>query len=301
MRHGKFAECRPQFWAGGFLFDSRAVKVLLHLRDDRTAFRPGKWAFFGGLNQGSESFGECFIRELYEEIGLRVEPDEVRYLRDYPRNTIAQHRAVFYVPSAVPVEELTLGEGAGLAWLRLDKLCTVDITDATRADLECFAARREQRLRTGELRIIRARERSLTSINTLIAQSKAFWAWPSGYLEQALTLHRLDAHYLRQNHAFEILDIESRLVGFFSVAVRDDRVLLENLWITPERIGQGIGARACEYLLRQARERKWREISVLPDPPSEGFYLRMGFVDTGERVPSRVAGGPVYCVYRVHL
>lgn len=40
---------------------------------------------------------------------------------------------------------------------------------------------------------------------------------------------------------------------------------------------------------------------MLPDPPSEGFYLRMGFEDSGKRVPSRVPGGPLFSVYRLRL
>jgi hypothetical protein len=36
---------------------------------------------------------------------------------------------------------------------------------------------------------------------------------------------------------------------------------------------------------------------VVSDAPAEGFYRKVGFVDTGERVP----GGPVFSVYRVQL
>src|SRR5262249_15939040 len=79
---------RQKFWAGGFLVDAQARKVLLHLRDDQTPFNPNRWACFGGLNEGNESFGECFVRELHEEIGLQVEPHQVIYLRDYARTTV---------------------------------------------------------------------------------------------------------------------------------------------------------------------------------------------------------------------
>lgn len=94
MSHGKFSDRRSKFWAGGFLFDAQARKVLLHRRDDQTPFNPNRWAFFGGLNEGNESFGECFVRELREETGLQLEPDRVTYLRDYAHTTVAQHRAV---------------------------------------------------------------------------------------------------------------------------------------------------------------------------------------------------------------
>lgn len=36
MLHPKFSERRPKFWAGGFLFDARSRKVLLHLRDGQS-------------------------------------------------------------------------------------------------------------------------------------------------------------------------------------------------------------------------------------------------------------------------
>lgn len=80
--------------------------------------------------------------------------------------------------------------------------------------------------------------------------------------------------------------------------VGDAKVVLDNLWVTPERIGQGIGRQACEYLFRLARERGWTPLWVLPDPYAEGFYVKLGFSDTGERVPSRVPGGPVFSWFR---
>jgi len=152
-----------------------------------------------------------------------------------------------------------------------------------------------------DLVIVPAKGESLGSINALIARSKAYWTWPAGYLEQALVLHRVDAGYLRGHHSFEVLDRQNELVGFFAVAPSDNRVVLDNLWVAPERIGRGIGRRACEYVFQLARDHSWTELWVVPDPPAEGFYQRMGFVDTGERIPSRVPGGPLFCAYLIRL
>jgi GNAT superfamily N-acetyltransferase len=152
-----------------------------------------------------------------------------------------------------------------------------------------------------EIRIIRAREESLDDINGLIARSKAYWNWPEGYLDQALPLHRVSPAYVRSNQCFEVLDVHDRLVAFISVVVSDARVVLDNLWVMPELIGNGIGRQACEHVFRLARKRGWTELWVLPDPPAEGFYVKAGFSDTGERVPSRVPGGPVFSTYRIQL
>jgi GNAT superfamily N-acetyltransferase len=151
------------------------------------------------------------------------------------------------------------------------------------------------------MRIIPAREESLAGINTLIASSKAHWSWPAGYLETALPLHVVDPAYLRTNYCFEVLGARDELAASFAVVASDARVVLDNLWVTPGLIGKGIGRRACEHIFRLARERGWRELWMLPDPPAEGFYLKTGFSDTGEQVRSRVPGGPVFSVYWLRL
>jgi GNAT superfamily N-acetyltransferase len=152
-----------------------------------------------------------------------------------------------------------------------------------------------------EVRFIRAREESLAAINELIARSKAHWNWPDGYLDKALPLHRIGLSYLKGNYCFEALDASHKLIAFVSVVVSEARVVLDNLWVAPELIGHRVGRRACEYVFRVAREEGWTELWVLPDPPSAGFYLKAGFSDTGERVPSRVPGGPIFAAYRIRL
>ena len=159
----------------------------------------------------------------------------------------------------------------------------------------------EERVQVSDWVVVRAKEESLTDINALIARSKAYWNWPAGYLERALVLQRIDVDYLRAHLNFEVRDRQNELIGFFAVVASDGRVVLDHLWVTPERIGQGIGRWACEYVFQLARDHSWSELWVVPDPPAEGFYQRIGFVDTGERVPSRVSGGPLFSVFRVRL
>jgi N-acetylglutamate synthase-like GNAT family acetyltransferase len=93
------------------------------------------------------------------------------------------------------------------------------------------------------------------------------------------------------------LDPHDKLIAFVAIVVSTARVVLDNLWVTPELIGKGIGRRACERVFQLAREQRWAELWVLPDPPAEGFYVKMGFSDTGERLPSRVPGGPTFSIF----
>lgn len=152
-----------------------------------------------------------------------------------------------------------------------------------------------------DIRITMAKEASLPTINALIARSKAHWDWPPDYMARALPLHMITLDYLRANDCYQVSTADGVLVAFFALAHVGARMLLDNLWVEPEWIGRGIGRRGCEHACQIARERQCRTLWVVPDPPAEGFYVRVGFSDSGERVASRVPGGPIFSVYRMSL
>ncbi|MHB8651580.1 MAG: NUDIX domain-containing protein [Minisyncoccota bacterium] len=133
---------RPtRYWAGGFLFNPKNRSVFLHKRDDKTKINPNKWAFFGGLNEGSESPEACYIRELTEETGLTVSADNVHFLTEYMNEELHTYRIVFYSISQAERSKFVLGEGAGFDWVSLDELSRFDLTEKTKLDLAEFVAR----------------------------------------------------------------------------------------------------------------------------------------------------------------
>lgn len=127
-----------KFWAGGFLYNQKNGSVLLHHRDRETKFNPDKWAFFGGLNEGSETFVECFVRELREEIGLSIDPKEAFFLREYLNTDFDTYRTVFYAERDDAVDTLTLWEGAGFEWVPISNVFDYDLTENVRDDLRYF-------------------------------------------------------------------------------------------------------------------------------------------------------------------
>lgn len=152
-----------------------------------------------------------------------------------------------------------------------------------------------------KLTIVPAREASLKEVNALVARSKAYWNWPHEYLSRAIPLHKVTPAYLDHNRCFEIVTNGKELVAFFSVSDSGARVIVDNLWVEPLYIGRGIGRAAMLFIFDLARASRWQHLWVLPDPPAEGFYRALGFSDTGERVPSRVPGGPVFSAYSIAI
>jgi len=127
-----------KFWAGGFLYNPVNNAIFLHKRDNNTKFNPNKWAFFGGLNEGDEKPIECFARELKEEIGLDVDNQKIVHLCEYLNKELSTYRVVYYYISDVSEEQLTLGEGAGFGWIKIDNIEKYDLTEKTKIDIDLF-------------------------------------------------------------------------------------------------------------------------------------------------------------------
>ena len=125
-------------YAGGFLFNPEAKSVLLHLRDHNTKFAPGMWSFFGGLCENGETPSQGFVRELKEELAIDIKESQLIPLRSYLNEKLQTYRHVFYVLSALPKSEMTLGEGAGFDWVPLETVFSFDLTDKVRDDLTYF-------------------------------------------------------------------------------------------------------------------------------------------------------------------
>jgi 8-oxo-dGTP pyrophosphatase MutT (NUDIX family) len=131
-------QLHTEFWAGGFLYDRVQASVFLHHRDGNTRMNPHKWAFFGGHSEAGETYLACFVREIAEEIGLHIEPEQAVYLREYLNPLVNQYRVVFYIETDIAADRLVLGEGAGFGWFRLDEVHRLDLAQKTREDLVYF-------------------------------------------------------------------------------------------------------------------------------------------------------------------
>jgi len=68
--------------ASDILIDT-AGRLLLQLRDDvPDILYPGMVGLFGGHREGNETFLECVVREVHEEISYFVLPEQFEYLAE---------------------------------------------------------------------------------------------------------------------------------------------------------------------------------------------------------------------------
>jgi 8-oxo-dGTP pyrophosphatase MutT (NUDIX family) len=95
---------------------SKDGNFLFQLRDDLPGIPdPGKLDFFGGAREGNETFLDCVVREVYEEIGFHLAAEQLEFIGRHigpdhwvPDGTL--HNEVF-LARGIPLEGLTISEG----------------------------------------------------------------------------------------------------------------------------------------------------------------------------------------------
>jgi len=105
-------------------------RLLFQLRDNIPDIPdPGKLDFFGGDREGDESFLECVAREVHEEIGFYLAPDQFEFVG---RNVGPDHwvpggtlHGEIFLAREVPIEGLTITEGS-LKIVAFDELAHVE-------------------------------------------------------------------------------------------------------------------------------------------------------------------------------
>ena len=84
-------------------------RLLLQQRDDIPGIAfPGKIGLFGGDLEDDETFLQCVVREVNEEIGCHIPPERFQYLCG--QRTTA--KGEYFVVRGVPVEAVTVTEGS---------------------------------------------------------------------------------------------------------------------------------------------------------------------------------------------
>jgi len=129
-----------KFYSGGFFYNPKKQEVLLHKRDGNTKINPHKWAFFGGLSEDEDAGTpiQTFIREIEEELSVKLSEEEVIPLCDYLNERENTWRNVFYAVSDKLKSEMILGEGADFEWIPLSEVFEYDLSDRTIQDLNTF-------------------------------------------------------------------------------------------------------------------------------------------------------------------
>ena len=96
--------------------------------------------------------------------------------------------------------------------------------------------------------------------------------------------------YFDENESW-IAETNGRPVAFCTLQEKEGNAWLENLWVSPELIGQGVGKRLFLHAVELARQRGYEILQLEADPNAVGFYEKMGLHRIGDR-HSEIEGQP---------
>ena len=134
-----------------------------------------------------------------------------------------------------------------------------------------------------------ARPDEATLLSELALRAKGHWGYDATFLEAC----RADLTVAPEEIAAGTIVVAARhddLRGFYQLLVTGEVAELDDLWVEPSAIGEGIGKALWQHAVATARARGCRELRVQSDPHAEGFYRRMGATRIGTKGSSVIPG-----------
>jgi ribosomal protein S18 acetylase RimI-like enzyme len=140
------------------------------------------------------------------------------------------------------------------------------------------------------LQIHRARPEQAETLTQIALAAKAYWGYPERWMELWKPQLTFSSDYFEENESW-VAEMDQAPVGFCTLLEKDRNVWIENLWVTPEVIGKGVGKRLFLHALELSRQRGFGYLRLEADPNAAGFYEKMGMRKIGER-KSEIEGEP---------
>ena len=140
------------------------------------------------------------------------------------------------------------------------------------------------------MRIRKAESAESPALTEIAHKAKKHWGYPDHWIQHWREDLTISIDFVRSNPVY-VAEHEGELLGFYALVIRDDKAVLDHLWVTPEHIGGGVGKSLFIHAMQNASGQNIAEVEISSDPNAEGFYQKMGAHRIGETV-SEIDGQP---------
>lgn len=127
------------------------------------------------------------------------------------------------------------------------------------------------------------------ALTAIALEAKAHWGYDDDFMERCreeltITLAKMGRYRIR------VAQVGREIAGFSAMNAEGDAADVEDLFVSPRFMGQGIAHRLMEDMLNHARRHGIRLVHVEADPNATGFYEREGFSLCGEAPSGSIPG-----------
>ena len=133
-------------------------------------------------------------------------------------------------------------------------------------------------------------EHEAAALSALAMRAKAHWGYSAETLERWRAELSVSPTNVREGPTFVAM-VGAEVAGFYSLRPSRPSWELDNLWVLPVFMHQGIGRALLSHALETAARGGASEVTVDADPNAESFYLESGAVRRGE-VAAPIDGQP---------
>ncbi len=129
-----------------------------------------------------------------------------------------------------------------------------------------------------------------STLTEIAVNAKRHWNYPERWIEIWLPSLTISPEYISEHETW-IAVVETSPVGFYSLNKDGEFLWLDNLWVLPGFMGQGIGKQLFQHALERSRALGESVLKIEADPNAQSFYEKMGVRKVGES-HSQVDGQP---------
>jgi GNAT superfamily N-acetyltransferase len=130
--------------------------------------------------------------------------------------------------------------------------------------------------------IRRALPEENTQLTEITIAAKRHWNYPEKWMQVWLPALTISSEYILENEVW-IAAVDDTPVAYYSLKQEGEDLWLDNLWVLPSYIGNGIGRELFQHALERSRARVMSILKIEADPNAQGFYERMGAHKVNER------------------
>lgn len=105
--------------------------------------------------------------------------------------------------------------------------------------------------------------------------SKRYWNYPEKWIQEWIPALTITSEYISAHEVWVAL-LDNQPVGYYSLNENEEANWLDNLWVHPEYMGQGIGRSLFQHAIGRCRLIGISLLKIEADLNAQSFYERMG-------------------------
>ena len=131
------------------------------------------------------------------------------------------------------------------------------------------------------MEILRATPGDAGSLTRIAFTAKRYWGYPEHWMKRWRESLTITPEFVGRNEVYAAT-LNGEILGFYALVGEGREIQLEHLWVSPERIGAGVGRLLFDHAVGRAACLGAELLRIEADPNAEGFYRRMGAAHVGE-------------------